>query len=82
MNKEFAKEFIEWYNDRSQFPSAVNEVVLARLYNKAIKLTINLERDGDSYRRVIKKYHLKTGKILEKSQKKCKILRKRISKFL
>ena len=66
MNKEFVKEYIEWYQDRSQMPGAVNEVVLTRLYNKAIQISINEERDGASYKRVIEEYGLKPIKTREK----------------
>ena len=88
--KQFIGRFLMWYYDSTSLPDKVNEERLsdlaywaralqARHIKKAVK---KIERDSDSYRRVIKKYHLKTGKILEKSQKKCKNLKKRISKFL
>lgn len=82
MNKEFAKEYIEWYHDRKEMPSMVNELMLQKFYNKAVQITINSERDGDSYKRVIEEYGIKPQRNRGKSVKNQVKSRKRISKFL
>ena len=81
--KQFIGRFLTWYYDSTSLPDKVNEVRLsdlaywaralqARHIKKAVK---KIEKDGDSYKRVIKKYHLKTKKTLEKTQEKCLFLK-------
>lgn len=82
MNKEFAQEYIDWYLSKDEFPSAVNEVINLRLYDKAVKLIAESEKDCGSFKRIIEKYKLKSSNSRKKTQKNKKNSKKRISKYL
>jgi hypothetical protein len=64
--QQFVTNFIQFYQDMSNHPDVVIQVLLDRLYDEACNLQSN--RLGESIDRVIKMYNMKPAK--KKKQKR------------